>query len=145
METLLRELRYGLRILTKSPGFAAIAVVTLALGIGVSTAIFSVVDAVLLRALPYPNPQRIVRVWEQAADGHRMNLADPNFDDFRSQNNTFADLAAYAYWLSSVSGGSEPVRVNIAEVSSGFCSLRISPRAAPCVWIRITRCATNKA
>ena len=77
-------------------------------------------DAVLLRALPYPNPQKIVRVWEQAPNGHRMNLADPNFDDFRTQNNTFADLAVYGYRLSSVSGGSEPVRVHIAEVSSGF-------------------------
>jgi len=120
METLLRELRYGLRILTRSPGFAAIAVLTLALGIGASTAIFSVVDAVLLRTLPYPNSQKIVRVWEQAPDGHRMNLADPNFDDFRAQNNTFASLAIYGYGPSSVSGGSEPVRVNIAEVSSGF-------------------------
>ncbi len=120
METLLRDLRYGLRMLTKSPGFAAIAVLTLALGIGASTAIFSVVHAVLLRALPYPNPQNIVRVWEQAADGHRMNLADPNFDDFLTQNNTFANLAAYAYGLSSISGGREPVRVNIASVSSGF-------------------------
>ncbi len=120
METLLRELHYGLRILTKSPGFAAIAVLTLALGIGASTAIFSVVHAVLLRALPYPNPQKVVRVWERAPDGHRMNLADPNFDDFRTQNNTFASMAVYDYRLSSVSGGSEPVRVNWAEVSSGF-------------------------
>jgi putative ABC transport system permease protein len=120
METVLRELRYGLRTLTKSPGFAAIAVLTLALGIGASTAIFSVVDAVLLRALPYPNPQKIVRVWEQAPDGHRMNLAGPNFDDFVAQNKTFASLAAYGYGLSSISGGSEPVRVNIAAVSGGF-------------------------
>ena len=122
METLLRELRYGSRILTKSPGFAAIAVLTLGLGIGASTAIFSVVDAVLLRALPYPNPEKIVRVWEQAPNGHRMNLADPNFADFRAQNDTFASLAAYEDLPSSISGGSEPVRVDIAEVSSGFFS-----------------------
>src|SRR5579863_9751879 len=120
METLLREFRFSLRMLAKSRGFAAIAVATLALGIGASTAIFSVVDAVLLRALPYPNPQKIVRVWEQAPDGHRMNLADPNFDDFRTQNDTFADLAVYGDGLTSVSGGSEPVRTNIAVVSSGF-------------------------
>ena len=118
METLLRELRYGLRTLTKSPGFSAIAVLTLALGMGASTAIFSVVDAVLLRALPYPNPEKIVRVWEQAPNGHRINLSDPNFDDFRAQNHAFADLAAYEYGQSSVAGGSEPVRVNIAIVSS---------------------------
>ena len=112
---MLSELRYGLRTLTRAPGFAAIAILTLALGIGASTAIFSVVDAVLLRALPYPNPERIVRVWEQAPDGHRMNFADPNFDDFRAQNETFGTLAQYASALSSVSGGSEPVRVPMAE------------------------------
>ncbi len=122
METLLRELRYGSRILTKSPGFAAVAILTLGLGIGASTAIFSVVNAVLLRALPYPNPQKIVRVWEQAPNGHRMNLADQNFDDFRTQNDTFASLAAYEDLPSSIAGGSEPVRVDIAEVSSGFFS-----------------------
>src|SRR5438309_1969876 len=120
METLLRELRYGLRMLARSRGFAAVAILTLGLGIGASTAIFSVVDAVLLRALPYPNPQKLVRVWEQAPDGHRINFADPNFEDFRTQNNTFADLAVYGYGLSSVSGGSEPVRVTIAAVSGGF-------------------------
>jgi putative ABC transport system permease protein len=120
MQTLLMELRYGLRALTRSPGFAAIAVLTLGLGIGASTSIFSVVDAVLLRPLPYPNPPRIVRVWEQGPSGHRWNLADPNFDDFRAQNNTFASLAKYGYDLASVSGGSEPTRVNIAAVSADF-------------------------
>jgi len=120
MKTLLRELRYSWRTLTNTPGFAAIAILTLALGIGASTAIFSVVDAVLLRALPYANPGKIVRVWEQAPDGHRMNFADPNFDDFRAQNDTFAALAEYGYGLASVSGGSEPVRVNIAAVSRDF-------------------------
>jgi len=120
METLIRDLRFGFRILARSPGFSAVAVLTLALGIGASTAIFSVVDAVLLRALPYPNPERIVRVWEQAPDGHRMNLAFANFADFRAQNSTFATLAVYGYGRGSVSGGSEPVRVDIAAVSSGF-------------------------
>jgi putative ABC transport system permease protein len=116
----LQDARYALRLLRKAPGFSGVALATLALGIGASTAIFSVVDAVLLRALPYPNPQDIVRVWEQAPDGHRMNLADPNFEDFRAQNNTLADLAGYSYRLSAVSGGSEPVRISIALVSSGF-------------------------
>ncbi len=121
MDTLLRELRHGVRMLTSSPGFAAIAILTLALGIAASTAIFSVVDAVLLRALPYPNPEKIVRVWEQAPDGHRMNFADPNFDDFHAQNNTFAALAAYSgAEPSSVSGGTEPVRIIIAAVSGDF-------------------------
>jgi putative ABC transport system permease protein len=114
------DLRYAARGLAGNPGFTAVSVITLALGIGASTAIFSVVNAVLLSALPYRDPQKIVRVWEQAPNGHRMNLAQSNFDDFRTQNNTFASLAEYEYGLSSVSGGSEPVRVNIARVSSGF-------------------------
>src|ERR1700736_4854311 len=101
METLWQDLRCGLRLLAKAPGFAAVAILTLALGIGASTSIFSVADAVLLRPLPYPNHQQIVRVWEQAPNGHRMNLADPNFDDFHTQNNTFAALAVYGYGLSS--------------------------------------------
>jgi putative ABC transport system permease protein len=120
VETFLQDVRYGLRMLRRNPGFSATAILILALGIGASTAIFSVVDAVLLRALPYPKPQELVRVWEQAPDGRRMNLADPNFDDFVAQNNTFASLAAYESWLASVSGGSEPARVNVASVSSDF-------------------------
>ena len=120
MPTLLRDFRYSLRALAKSPGFAAVAVLTLALGIGASTAIFSVVDAVLLRPLPYPNPQRIVRLWEQAPNGHRMQFADPNFDDFRSQSHTLSSMARYGEGLTAVSGGSEPVRANAAIVSEGF-------------------------
>ena len=120
METLFRELRYSFRTLAKSPAFTASAILTLALGIGASTAVFSVVNAVLLRALPYPNPEKIVRIWEQAPDGHSMNLADLNFEDFRAQNNTFASMAEYVPLLSPVSGGSQPVRVNIANVTSGF-------------------------
>ncbi|MFN7998269.1 MAG: ABC transporter permease [Bryobacteraceae bacterium] len=128
VSTLVGDLRYGIRSLAGNPGFAAVSILTLALGIGASTAIFSVVEAVLLRALPYPNPQQIVRVWEQAPDGHRMNLAQPNFEDFRSQNDTFASIAEYGYWLGSVSGGSEPVRVTMAAVSSGFFrSLGVEP------------------
>jgi putative ABC transport system permease protein len=120
IETFLQDLRFSGRMLHKNPGFATVAIVTLALGIGASTSISSVVDAVLLRPLPYRNPEQIVRVWEQAPDGRRMNLADPNFDDFRTQNNTFGTMAIYGYGLSSISGGSEPVRVNIAIVSSDF-------------------------
>jgi putative ABC transport system permease protein len=120
IDTLFADLRYAIRRLRGNPGFTAVSVLTLALGIGASTAIFSVVEAVLLRALPYPHPEKIVRVWEQTPAGHRLQFADRNFDDFREQNNTFANLAEYAELLRSVSGGSEPVRVHIAEVTSGF-------------------------
>jgi len=130
LDSLLREIRHAVRTLAKSRGFFAIAVLTLALGIGASTAIFSVVEAVLLRALPYPEPDRLVRVWEQAPDGHRMNFSDPNFDDFRSQNDTLAGLAAYGFWQASVSGGSEPVRVEAAAVTRGFFGiLGVAPAA----------------
>jgi len=95
IETLLQDLRYAIRMLRKNPGFTTVAVLTLALGIGASTAVFSVVDAVLLRPLPYPNPRQIVRVWEQAPDGHRMSLTDPNYEDFRAQNHTLSGLAEY--------------------------------------------------
>ena len=120
LETLLQDLRNGLRQLRSHPGFSVVAVLTLALGIGASTAIFSVVDAVLLRPLPYPNPQQIVTVWEQEATGHRAHLADPNFLDFRAQNHTLSALAVFSYGPDSVSGGSEPVRMNVASVSKDF-------------------------
>ncbi|MGH9403642.1 MAG: ABC transporter permease, partial [Terriglobia bacterium] len=120
VEDLVQDLRYGLRQLRRNPGFTAVAVLTLALGIGASTAIFSVVDAVLLRPLPYPNPQQIVTVWEQEANGHRAHLADPNFEDFRTQNHTLSALAVFSSGPDSVSGGSEPVRMNVAAVSQDF-------------------------
>ena len=120
MQNLMQDLKYAVRVLVKNPGFTVIAVLILALGIGASSAIFSVVDAVLLRPLPYPNPQRIVTVWEKEANGHRTRLADPNFLDFRSQNHTLEGLATFFSGLDSVSGGSEPVRVTMAAVSQDF-------------------------
>jgi len=120
VQTLIQDIRYGIRVLSKAPGFTAVAVLTLALGIGASTAIFSVVDAVLLRPLPYPNPQRIVTVWEQEGNGHRAHLADPNFLDFRAQNHTLSGLATFNSGPASVSGGSEPVRMNVGYISADF-------------------------
>ncbi|HEX5424565.1 MAG TPA: ABC transporter permease [Candidatus Acidoferrales bacterium] len=120
MNSLWTDVRHALRMLAKNPGFAAVAVITLALGIGANTAIFSVIDAVLLRPLPYPQPNQIVRVWEQAPDGHRMHVSDLNFEDFRNQNHTLAGLAEYTDGPESISGGSEPVRVDVAEVSRDF-------------------------
>ncbi|HEX8880693.1 MAG TPA: ABC transporter permease [Candidatus Acidoferrum sp.] len=118
--SLFSDCRLAFRMFRKSPGFAAVAVVTLALGIGASTSIFSVVDAVLLRPLPFPNPQQVMTVWELSANGRRMHLADPNFLDFRGQNRTLVGLAQFSSGPESVAGGSEPVRMNVAAVSRDF-------------------------
>src|SRR6266480_5928417 len=96
MSTLLQDLRYGLRMLTKNPGFTAVMLLTLALGIGATTAIFSVVYGVLLRQLPYADPSRIVSVFEIQPNGRHNRLADPNFDDFRDQGHSFLAIAKYS-------------------------------------------------
>ena len=85
METLIKDIRFGIRSLTKRPGFTAIAVITLALGIGASTAIFSVVDGVLLRPLPYPQPEEIVQVREVNVRGAQVPFTEPNFLDVRAR------------------------------------------------------------
>jgi predicted permease len=123
MSTLLHDLRYGFRMLAKNSGFTAVAVLTLALGIGANTAIFSVVYGVLLRPLPYPKPDQIVDLREVNAKGGRMNIADPNFEDIRSQSHAFQGVAEHAAWLQSVSGGSEPTRSMVASVSHDFFPL----------------------
>ena len=78
---LMQDLRFALRVLRKNPGFSLISFLTLTLGIGATTAIFSVVYGVLLRPLSYERPDEIVRLWETSSSGHRMNFADPNFDE----------------------------------------------------------------
>jgi predicted permease len=120
LDTIAQDARFAARTLIRNAGFSAVAILTLALGIGACTSIFSVVDAVLLRPLPYPNPQQIVTVWEVEADGSRHRLADPNSLDFRSQNGTLAGLATFFSSPDSISGGSEPVRVNVGVVSQDF-------------------------
>lgn len=120
MTGLLHDLRYALRQLAKNPGFTAVAVLTLGLGIGATTAIFSVVYGVLLRPLPYSNPSRIMAIFEVNTKGGRMHLADPNFDDFRDQNHSLQAIAKYGAYVASVAGASQPTRSMIAHVSPGF-------------------------
>lgn len=120
METLWQDIRYGLRMLAKSPGFTATAVFTLALGVGATTAIFSVVYGVLLRPLPYRNPEQIVRLWEQNDTGGHMNFADPNFEDLRAQNHCLQGVAEYYSGFENVTGPSEPSRTITAGVSHDF-------------------------
>jgi putative ABC transport system permease protein len=128
MESLFQDLRHALRLLRRSPAFTAVSVFTLALAIGATTAIFSVVYGVLLRPLPYPNPDRIMAIFEVNTRGAWSRLADPNFDDFRDQNHSFQAIAKYSAEIASVSGGSQPTRSMVATVSPGFFEvLRIQP------------------
>ncbi|HEV3141522.1 MAG TPA: ABC transporter permease [Vicinamibacterales bacterium] len=117
------DLRYALRQLRKNPGFTAVAVLTLGLGIGVTTAIFSVVYGVLLRPLPYADPDRIAAIFEITSKGRPSRLADPNFDDFRDQNRSFQSIAKYSGIVASVSGASQPTRTAVAMVSPGFLNV----------------------
>ncbi|HET9165775.1 MAG TPA: ABC transporter permease [Candidatus Angelobacter sp.] len=128
MSALFQDLRYGLRVLRRNPGFTLIAVFTLALGISATTAIFSVVYGVLLRPLPYDRPEQLAQIWEKSSKGHNMNLADLNFQDFRAQNRSLQGLAEFSAGEASVSGGSEPKRLVVASVSSDFFPImRVSP------------------
>jgi predicted permease len=123
MQTLLQDLRYGARSLAKNKAFTTVAVLTLALGIGATTAIFSVVYGVLLRPLPYRDPNRIVAVFEVNSQGGWSHLADPNFDDFRDQNRSFQAIAKYNSYVVSVSGASQPTRTEVAHVSPDFLKI----------------------
>ena len=128
MTGLLQDVRYALRQLRKSPGFTLVAFFTLALGIGATTAIFSVVYEVLLRPLPYENPDQIVRLWEVTERGGRVRFTDPNFEDIRSQSRFLQGLAEYRAISESVSGGSEPTRTMVATVSRDFFPImRVQP------------------
>lgn len=117
MDTLINDIRVSLRSLRRRPGFTLIAILTLALGIGASTAIFSVVDGVLLRALPYPQPEELVQIREVNERGGRMAFAEPNFLDLRARNHVFAGVAQYSGQLTTVTGGSEPVRARVRGLS----------------------------
>jgi putative ABC transport system permease protein len=125
-----QDIHYGLRTLAKNPGVTAVMVFSLALAIGANTAIFSVVDGVLLRPLPYPQPDRIVTLKEVSSKGNKMNFADPNFDDLRAMNHSLQATAGYENWVTSVSGGSEATRMMQARVSKDFfAAMGVAPAA----------------
>jgi putative ABC transport system permease protein len=115
-----QDIHYAFRMLRKSRGFTAVAVLTLALAIGATTAIFSVVYGVLLQPLPYTDSNRIMSVFEVNSGGTWSRVADPNFDDFRDQSRSFQSIAKYHADIASVSGASEPTRTTVAAVSPGF-------------------------
>ena len=113
MGTLIQDVRYGLRMLRTQPGFTAIAILTLALGIGANSAIFSVINAVLLRPLPYREPARLALVWEtvERTNNLQNTVAPADFVDWRAQNQSFEDMASYLGQLVNLTGDGEPEQV----------------------------------
>jgi putative ABC transport system permease protein len=126
MRNLLRELGYGLGALRRAPGSAAVAVLTLALGIGAATAVFSVVNAVLLRPLPFADQERLTAVWELAKKRQSgiVEISYPNYRDWRDQNRVFTQFAAVTASNSglNLTGAGEPLQVTATPVSSNFFS-----------------------
>ncbi len=130
METLLQDIRYGCRMLARNPGFTAIAVLTLAIGIGASTAIFSVVDTVLLRPLPYQQPDRLVVVSETLPkmSSDELGVSAAEYQDYRDRNHSFSQVAAYESAGFNLTGVGQPLRVNAAALSaSALPLLGVSP------------------
>lgn len=123
MDAIVQDIRYGFRTIVRSPAFALVAILTLALGIGANTAMFSVVDGVLLESLPYPDPEELVDVLEERQDGGAMRAAWLNFVDWREENSVFDEMFAYTSFVTTVIGGDEPVRTNVAMVSQGIWSV----------------------
>jgi len=125
MDHLIADVRYGLRSLLKRPGATAVALITLALGIGVNTAIFSAVDSVLLRPLPFKNPERVVSIWEQTLrQGIQQNeVAPANFFDLRDQSQAFEAIGAYGPHDINLTGSGDPERLNGQLVSANVFSI----------------------
>ncbi len=120
MNTLVADLRYGLRMLRKNSGFTAVAIITLTLGIGANTAIFSVVSGVLLNPLPYPEPERLVAVYSKTPQFDRSSISYPNFLDWRRDNRSFTEIGAYRGDDVTLTGMGEPERLPAEMVSAGF-------------------------
>jgi len=120
IHSFMRDLHYAARRLRNNWGFTALAVITLALGIGATTAVFSVVNGVLLRPLPYPRSDEIVTLAERTKTGHEMNVANPNFVDLQEQSRSFTGVAFYQAGPTTILGGTEPVLAEAANVSTDF-------------------------
>ncbi|HET6890402.1 MAG TPA: ABC transporter permease, partial [Pyrinomonadaceae bacterium] len=116
----MKDIHYAVRSLIKRPGFVAVAIITLALGIGANTAIFSVINAVVLRPLPYTDPDRLVMVWETIAGNDRRSVAPGNYVDWRDQNKTFAGMSATFYGNFNLTGDGEPERINGSTITSNL-------------------------
>jgi predicted permease len=123
VNTIIQDLRYGIRMLARNPGFTAVAVLTLALGIGANTAIFSVVNGVLLNPLPYFQPDRLVALYTRDLQFTKSSISYPNFLDWVRDNHSFSGLAAYAAKDFNLTGMGEPERLPGDMISAGFFGL----------------------
>ncbi len=120
MSALVQDVRFALRLLVKNPGFALVAVVTLGLAIGANTTVFSVVDSVLLRPLPYPEPDRLVYIHTRLPDHDRFPISAPEYRELVEHSSSFESLGAWELAGSPVSGGAEPVRVHTAYATASL-------------------------
>jgi putative ABC transport system permease protein len=128
MYSVVQDLRFALRQLRKSPGFAFVATLTLALGVGATTAIFSVVNGVVLRPLPFPHPEQIVQLWGLDSKGRQLAFADPTFDAVVTGTRSFSALAEFGRYETSIIDDGEAERVRAAWVSKGFFdALQVKP------------------
>jgi len=125
IETLVRDVRHSLRMLRSSPGFSIVAILTLALGIGANTAIFSVVDSVLLRPLPYADPASLVIVWENSSQhpNPHNTVSPPDFLDWSSRNAVFSGMAAIFDQRANLTGNGLPEEIVLQDVSANFFSV----------------------
>lgn len=128
METLWQDLKYGARMLAKSPAFTIVAVLTLGLGIGANTAIFSVVNTVLLRPLPYPEAERLVALWEKNAEGTAVNTSFATYADWSARNRSLEEVATLRYWSAALTGEGTAEYLPGMRVSHNFFrTLRVRP------------------
>ncbi|MGH9709381.1 MAG: ABC transporter permease, partial [Candidatus Acidiferrales bacterium] len=127
LESLFQDARYALRTLRKSPGFTAVAILTLAFGIGANTAIFSAVNPILFEPLPYPHPERIMMIWN-IFQGARSKLSFHNYRELLARNRSFDALAIFEPWQPGMTGSAEPERLDGQNVSYGyFRALSVAP------------------
>src|SRR6266852_763594 len=115
-----QDVRYGLRMLWKNPGFTAVAVLTLALGIGANSALFSVVNGVLFNPLPFPNPNELAAVYFRTATFEESTISYPNFLDWQKENHSFASLSAFRSDDFNMTGAGEPERLHTHMISAEF-------------------------
>src|SRR5437764_8107798 len=125
MTTLLQDMRYALRVLWKSPGFTIVAVLSLALGVGANTAIFSIVNAVLLRSLPFSHPERLVKIGasNRGVGARDIGLSVLELDDLRTRAGVFDQVTAINGGPSNLTGGDHPQHLEILEVSPNYFSM----------------------